>query len=681
MADSTLINQETGLAYYLRNEIYEPWKRERERLIEGKWQANLNAFNAVSDSFWKHEEAEDWRSDTFIQLTKMKIMGAYSMVTDMQLQGGRFPLTYVPSPWDRVRLEQLTEQERRILLESLEDMTQLVLQQMQDCRAQKQLKRCMLSGGIYGEYFAKRFVHEIERRNFVAQSMAPEGYQDMQGQYTRYEKQVDMVTQPAWEYKSVWSIFRDLETDNLQEGVGVVERQLISPYELRQKMNLPFYLPQAAERAIKEAPKKGTTEPADQSNTMSLPPWLREIDHRFKTMDYLEFWGRVPRKIVEEFEQTLDEPADYTIVQDVEDDGDEVEIMACLAGLEIVRYTRTVPHERPFYRGVWEEHLDHVDATGVADNLKDVQKVLNGLVRAYEDNTKLSSDVIIAFHESMFAPWDKKIKPGLVLNPNESLDDVRKGLQQVVIQNTGEQCISGIEFYERKGDEQSMLPRIIQGDIAEKKKPDTLGEMQMLFESAGKYLGGVIRNADEDLIEPLGRDFYEYNMEDPNIDPSVKGNFIAKPLGFTSFQNKVVRINALMTYLSLLISSELLAGEGKLRGILEEIAKGTDLEPSQVLKSAEEKQADQEATLEARKRDAAEGLQVAEMVKAMETRFEKFMAEVKAQLDMEKQAAKAELDMAKAEQEHEYTLLEQDQEAHLEVMVDAHKPKPAKSTK
>lgn len=681
MADSTLINQETGLAYYIRSEIYEPWKRERERLLEDKWQRNLSAYNAISDGYWKHEEAEGWRSDTFIQITKLKIMAAWSMVVDMLLQGGKIPFMLLPSPWDRVKLEELSGEQQRILEESLDDMTQLILQQMEDCNADKQLMRCAMSGAIYGEYIAKRYVHEIERRNYVAQSMAPMGYPDMQGQYTRYEKNAQMVAQPGWEYKSIWSIFRDLEMDDLQECVGVVERQLLSPYELRQKMNLPFYLARAAERAINEAPKKGTTEPADQSNTMSLPPWLREIDHRFKTIDYLEFWGRVPRVLVEEFEQTLDAPADYTIIQEVEDDGDEVEIMACLAGQEVVRYTRTVPNERPYYRGVWEEHLDHVDAIGVADNLKDIQKVLNGLVRAFEDNTRLASDVIIAFNDSMFGQWDRKIKPGLTLPSNEALDDVRKAFQQIVIQDTSQGTIAGIEYYERKADEQSMLPRIMQGDVAEKKKPDTLGELQLLYESAGKYLGGVIKNIDEALIEPLCRDFYEYNMEDPSVDPQTKGNFITKALGFTSFQNKVVRVQALMTFLSLLISSELLAGEGKLRDIMEEIAKATDLEPSQVLKSQDEKAEEQAAMLEARKRDAAEGLQVAEAMKQIETKFEAFMAEVKAELDIQKQAVKADLDMAKADQEHEQILEQQEQEAHLEVMVDARKPKSEKSNK
>jgi hypothetical protein len=212
-------------------------------------------------------------------------MAAWSMIVDMLLQGGKFPLMFIPSPWDKVKIEDLPAQQQEFIEESIDDMTSLVHQQMEDCKADMHLMRCGLSGGIYGEYFAKRFVHEVERTGYTQASMAPEGLQDPNQQYTRYEKKVEKVVQPAWEYKSVWSIFRDLESDNMQDGAGVIERDMLSPYELRQKLNLPFFIPDAVERAIKEAPSRGQSESGDASDTESLPPGMRVIETRTKTIE------------------------------------------------------------------------------------------------------------------------------------------------------------------------------------------------------------------------------------------------------------------------------------------------------------------------------------------------------------------------------------------------------------
>jgi hypothetical protein len=263
--------------------------------------------------------------------------------------------------------------------------------------------------------------------------------------------------------------------------------------------------------------------------------------------------------------------------------------------------------------------------------------------------------------------WDGKFKPGLDIEAAESVEDVRKAIQQIIIAPVGDSCLAGIELFERYGDEQSMLPKIMQGDVAEKKKPDTLGELQLLYESAGKYLGGVIKNFDNYLIEPLGRDFYEYNMEDPNVDPSVKANLIAKALGFTSFQNKVVRVQALMTFLQLALSHEGMTGEIKIRDIMEEIAKGTDLEPSQVLKSKEEKDAEAEQMEAAREQEAQQGAQVAEMIKEIETKFMIMIEEAKAEFALQKQEEKHDDEIEMEILDHSHDMEEKQLEGDLDL--------------
>ena len=83
MATNVPTGETSGLAYYLRQEFFHNWQKERKQLLESKWQKNIDAFNSVTTGFWKKDEAKDWRSDTFIALTKMKVLAAYSIILDM----------------------------------------------------------------------------------------------------------------------------------------------------------------------------------------------------------------------------------------------------------------------------------------------------------------------------------------------------------------------------------------------------------------------------------------------------------------------------------------------------------------------------------------------------------------------------------------------------------------------
>jgi hypothetical protein len=595
MANKLPPQEMSSLGYYIKEQLFENWKKDRLS-IQKEMQTNLDSFNAVvTGDFWKSGETENWRSDTFVQITKMKVLAAYSMVIDILLQGGKIPFTLKPSPWDQVVFDDLPPEQRKKVEDDIEDMKKLIRQQLMDCNGDRQLMMNVMAAAIYGETYGKYFVQEVERSGFNRIQLV-EGFDDPE--LTRWEPFRTMVNSPAFEYVSNWSIFRDLETNDLQAGVGIIQRDMISPYDLRLMKNGPFWLNEPIMRAISEADEPSGIHGAANisTDTSNLPPGLRGIQHRQKTMEELEFWGRAPRKIVEQFEEDIEQKKQSETQPhisydwlDYEIDGDEVEIMAVMADSEIVRYSRNKPKSRPFYRVVWEIALDETSGTGIPKNLRPVQKVINGAVRAFEDNKKLSANIMAAVKRQYMPDWDGKFTPGMEIELSDECDDARKAIAQIIIQDVGETLLSIINLFERYADETSQLPKILQGAVHAKEKPDTLGEMNMLQANAGKYLGGVIKNFDEGLIEPVTGDFYRYNMDDPDIKKG-KGNYIAHPLGFTSFQNQVVRLQKLMQGLNLTLSSELLIGETKVPVLLEEIWKAFDIDPDHILKSPEEKE-------------------------------------------------------------------------------------------
>jgi len=635
----------SDLAHYLRSELYENWAVDRKPLEE-KWQKNENAFKGVSEGIWKAEEGADWRSNTFIMMTKIKVLSAYSMVIDMELQGGMLPFALELSPWDQIVMEDLPEDEREILQDNIDDMTGLIHQQVLDCKGDRELMKCVMGAAKLGETYWRTFVHDVTRKGFKKVNMAPEGTANIE-KYNRFEYYENSVTVPGFEYVSPWDMFRDLETDDLQKSRGYCQREYVSPYDLRQLKGKPYYIDDAIENVIRNH-SKGLSIKKEK-----VKPGLRNIKNRYNTIEKLVFWCRVPRKILEGFEAEIEKKQTSSLVSDFENDGDEVEIGAVMAENEVIRVVRVKPESRPHGRVVWEIDLDGTSGIGVADNVESVQRVLNGMVRAFEDNKKLAANVILAIKKALLLDWSGELKPGELLEVAEEARTAAEAIQQIIIQDVGESLLSGIGLMERYADEVSMLPKILQGAIHEKQKADTLGEINILQANAGKYLGSVIKNFDEGMIEPIISRFYEYNMLDETVSKG-KGNYIAKPLGFSGFQNKILRLTKILQALQLVISSPVIATETKVKPLLEETFKGLDIDPQQVFKTKEEKEADAQAMAQARQQALDEqGVVLLSKYKAeMEKEIAKIREEHTAKLEEIEAQHKNRLEEIEAESEN-----------------------------
>lgn len=580
---------------------YSNWKQNRTAL-QNKWNSNNAAFRGVSEHKWKDSEAvSGWQSQTFINVTKQKVVSACALVVDMLLAGGKIPFMLKPAPWDRVIASELSPEEQEKRKSDIADMRDRIEQQLLDCNADRALIKNILSEAVYGETYAKRVIHEVERSQWQTRVYAGQGVTDasrLPSDYTTFEQVVDRSLAPAWTFVSVWDIFRDLETDDLQAGAGIIHRQLVAPHWLRGKKGKAYYLDEHINTVLSLAGQSQSQATHPEHDPASLPPALRDVSHRQNTILYLEFWGRVPADRVAAFEQESfsGKPVPSVAFDNDDDNGDEVECMVCVANDQVVRYARTTPKDRPFYRGIWEDSLDGQGAIGVADNAENAQFMLNGAVRAFEDNKKLSANLILGVKRRYLDGDFKRVNTGLMVDISEDCDDARKALQQVTLQDVGESLLSLIALAEKYADMDTLIPKLTQGlDVKEPQMRAYVAQQQV--EKSGKYIGSVIRNNDETLIEPIVESFYDYNMEDPS-NLKGKGAYVVKSLGFTSFQDRIERIEKLKSLLALVMSSEILVRESKVRWYLEEIAKALDLDPDEVLKTPEELQAEAAAAAE-----------------------------------------------------------------------------------
>lgn len=578
-------------------DLYHAWSQQRSDLV-AKWNRNWAAYKRSAKldpkGKWKRSDrVEDWQSDTMSGATKTKVVAGWSIVTDMMFQGGRLAYMLVP---EGVGSRPMVQQDAEARDQYIQQHEDAIHAQLKDCAAMRHMSAAVLCGAALGECYIKRVVRE-----------APRVYYE-QTDVNTFEALRWGQTQPAIEFRTPWCIVRDLEADDIQSGDGYFEDQPVSRHQVMKLVGLPYYLPR---EVIKHVLQNGGNAPAGTSGANvvdgdnTIPPERRTMNGRKRDRRLREFWGLAPRNLVEQFEsyvaKVIADPQNARQYQpgekqpDSPDDRDAewdmVEIHAVLLDGTIIRFSRTERSDRPVERGVWEQELDSPGAVSVADNVEDEQHTLNGLIRSAEDNTKLAGNVILALKRMFIESDVDRIRPGMVIDISDDCMDARQALQTIQIQDITGPTRELIRMFLEFADESSQIPKISQGQVD--LTPQTAFELKQRLAQAGKYLGGVIRNYDT-LVENCVRWMYDFNMRDDTFT-GPKGQYRVVALGFSSFEDRVTRMNRLVMLLQMVLQNDDLKAISKIRPIWQEIVKGNDVEPAQFVKSPDEIEADLEA--------------------------------------------------------------------------------------
>lgn len=597
----------TDLARFVLD-TYKDWANNRRQLFEERWQANRDAFRGLDAEAWRDPDADgrsggedagtdrtstDWHSTTTIRLTKQKVMTAYALVIDSILQGGRVPFMLKPSGEQHINAEDMPPEAAEALAADINDMAQRINVQFDRCNADRQLGRAVLSGAIYGRCWAKFAAREHSRRAMVQVPMPVMDEAGAQvGVAAGWDVRTERMLDPAVEFVSIWDVFHDVEAEDARRSAGIIHRRYVSPRDLRAMAGTGGgWRGRAIQQALREAKREA---PAQGDSSEAMLPRLRDVPHRRNTVRVLEAWIMVPRKVADGFE--ADEAAQGETVSPLDEArtaGDEVPCLVGLAGDQVVRFLRLPEGEPwPWYSVPWEEDIDEPKAFGVADNLSQTQGVLNAAIRCFEDNKRFAASLILGLKRRMInnPRWDGRIKPQMILEVAEDARTIADAVSAFVVPDVGRSLLDLIQMFVQFADEESMIPKIMQG--ARDTNNQTAYEASVRAEKGGKYMGAVIRNFDEYLIAPVVQDFYEWNMLDPAVE-SGKGAYDVVALGFTSFQDRVIRLGAIQQFLSIVLGDPELRRLVRLDDALREICKALDLDPDQWLKTL--KQIEEEA--------------------------------------------------------------------------------------
>ena len=604
--------ENSRLAKFVRDDIYDPFKQNRASL-EVKWKANNTIWNGGVTEVWKEhqEDSEGWKSGITVDVAKQKANMATAMINQMAFKKNQLPIGL-----SAVGDFGLSGPEK----EQVEDLLQDVRDYMQESSS--------ITGAVRE---AKRGIRQCAKYgvNYFKYSIAT--HQD--GQYVlAHDTFVESVVSQnyvAWESISVWDIFRDLETDDVQDGRGIIHRQILDPHELFQMKGGSFVIDEAVDYAIKQHQADGHAEKYQRADRHD------EITISHKDIEYLECWVRVPRAYAMGFTQNLD------LDREIEASGDEINVLVGLIGHIIVRFTPVEHGDRPFSRQCWEEDVDELDSIGVMDALEPYQNAISGSLREFEDNKKMSGNSMLGIkREQIYNQEDINPRPGLIFDLSEDCERASDAIVPIVVPDTGDGLHSHIALMMQFADDTSNMPREMMGQGGG--STDSVAEMNQIIARSSKYLLTVISNFDLVLSEFVNKS-YMYMMSDPNL-AHLHGNFKISALGFESFEKRAVKAQSMQQWMNMIAQSPELSQATNLKWFLKQYADTLDLDPDLATKSEEQLQQEQQAimdqqqaAIDQQRSDPMYMLEIAErQAKIAESEAKNELNMLKAQIEMKK---------------------------------------------
>ena len=219
---------------------------------------------------------------------------------------------------------------------------------------------------------------------------------------------------------------------------------------------------------------------------------------------------------------------------------------------------------------------------GIAENMDDTQTLMNGFMRMAVDNAVLSGNLIVEVDETNLVPGqDLSLYPGKVFRrqggaPGQAIFGTK-------FPNVSSENMMLFDKARVLADESTGFPSFPHRQTGLSGVGRTASGISMLMNAANGSIRNVIKNVDDYLLGPLGKAFFNFNMQF-DFDPEIKGDLEVKAQGTESLMANEVRSQRLMQFKQT-ESNPALAPFARMDYIVREIAKSMDLDPDKVANS------------------------------------------------------------------------------------------------
>lgn len=572
--------------------------KSRRQEDEKRWIAAYRNYRGLYGPDVQFTSTE--KSRVFIKITKTKVLASYAQLLDVLFTGNKFPIGIEPTPVPNsdtpdsvhvsatpqpaiasaVRPEFLGPLKKLLIGKGIDDkvqegpgltpdtatfeplkmaakkMEKKILDQLAESDAGMHLRNftfelCLLGTGIM-------------KGPFAYDKEYPSWSED--GKYTP-----KIATIPKSTFVSIWNAYPDAEAKNMRECDHFTERHKMSRSDLRDLKKRHGFRAESIQTAIMDGPNY-------------IPEyWESVLDDNRTTVsnesyEVLEFWGVIDKDTA--LLSEIDIPEELK-------EADEIQINAWICNNQILRLMLNpfLPRRIPYHACPYELNPYSFFGIGVAENMVDTQALMNGFMRMAVDNAALSGNVILEVNETNLVPGQSmEVFPGKIFRTQ---GPPGQAIWSTKFENTTQENLALYDKARQLADEATSMPSYSHGGTGINQVGRTAAGMQMLMGAADKTTKAVVRNIDDYLLSPWGKDHFAFNMQF-DFDPELVGDLEVVALGTESLLKNDVRSQKLMQFFQIVTGNPMTAPFGKLDYILREYASALDLDPSKVLNDPRE---------------------------------------------------------------------------------------------
>lgn len=585
--------------------------------VEQQWMKNIRAYRALDDSTaGRNGDKGEFRASEefkpYIRTTTVKTRAAFAQIMEALLQNSRFPLMFESTPvpegvpeWisgDPNAPQKDTQEDfgigyegdgRTVLPGSTQDslswkeddplyagmtegkdttgqfgqlspaaraaerMTQIVLDQVEESNGHTELRTavfeaCLLgTGAMKGVFTEEKTIHKWDN-----------------GKYSPEKRKF-----PKMSAVSVWDLYIDPNAMKLDDAEWVIERHRMTAKQLRDLKGRPFFKMDQIDLCIKEG---------GNYVNKAFEHVVREqeaiMDHS-RLWEVLEYWGFI--SIEEAMELGL--PLDNVTA-------DQVHVNAWVCNNKVLRVMVNpfLPQRIPYFVFNYEVNPYNIYGTGVPETMEDAQKMMNGFVRLAVDNLALAGSMVFDVDESVLVPGqDMSIYPGKIFRRQGG--QAGSAINGVKFQSTANENVMMFREFRQIADESTGIPSVTHGQTGVSGVGRTSSGLNMILENASLNIKTVIRNIDDDLLNPLGQMLFYWNNQF-NYENLPKGDYCIVATGIRSYTKQEIKVQRLQTLLGL-VQNPTLAPMVKLPYVIRELVKGMDMDPNAVINDMDEAKA------------------------------------------------------------------------------------------
>ena len=597
-------------------------------LDEGRWLTAYHNYRGLYAKNVKFRESE--KSRVFVKVTKTKVLAAFGQLIEVIFGSGKFPIgvsetkvpegvaehahldinnpapglettveetetenpfdvgfagdgktlkpgaTYGSGKFEVVPPVDVQAEEAGILKENLVPIAQalelnpaqkaarrmekLIHDQIEESNGASEIRNALFEAALFGTGIIKgpfNFNKTLHR------------WEDVEGE--RQYSPVD-VRVPRIEFVSLWDFFPDPNATSLSECEYVLHRHRLNRTQLRALGKMPYFNKDAIRNCLQMGPNY--VEKGYENELRDNP--TSEDSGQFEVIEY---WGVMDAEYCRQVGMELSEEID---------DLDEVQINAWICNGELLRTVVNpfTPFRIPYQSFSYEKNPYSFFGIGVAENMDDSQKIMNGQARMAIDNLALSGSLVFDVDEtSLVGGQSMEIYPGKVFRRQAGVPGT--AINGLKFPNTSQENKMMFDKFRQLADEQTGIPSYSHGQTGVQSMTRTASGMSMLLGAASLNVKTVIKNLDDFLLKPLGEAYFQWNMQFLEGKLDVQGDLEVKATGTNSLMQKEVRSQRLTTFLQT-VQNPAVAPFVKINKLISELAYSLDLDPDELLNDPEE---------------------------------------------------------------------------------------------